>query len=148
MTAEEFRWGLRWIFGLPLRAHPYACPNCGQQGDVLGVHAVTCSRSGEKVRAHNRLRNVVGRMANQLGVHVSYEQKLPRHPELRPADVLLESWQPLPLAIDFAIITPTAPIVPQPDHRHASHPRQSHGYYSGLQSYQVRRQMRGEPLEL
>ena len=46
-------------------------------------------------------------MATHAGVKVTYERSLPHHCDLRPADVLFDSWQPLPLAVDFAIVTPT-----------------------------------------
>ena len=46
-------------------------------------------------------------MATHVGVKVTYERSLPHHCDLRPADVLFDSWQPLPLAVDFAIVTPT-----------------------------------------
>ena len=114
MSPEEYRWGLQWILGLPLRNAPYTCPACGSQGDILGIHAVTCARSGEKVRAHNRLRNVIGQMATHVGVKVTYERSLPHHCDLRPADVLFDSWQPLPLAVDFAIVTPNELILQLP----------------------------------
>ena len=104
----EFRAALRWVLGIPFRSVAYPCPDCGVLADPLGVHAVTCLRSGYITRGHNQLRNCVAELFGTAGLPVDVEQNLPGSLD-RPADVLFTSWRGRPTAIDFTIITPTRP---------------------------------------
>ena len=111
-TPAEFRCGLRWILGMPLRASNYLCPYCGRQADGLGVHAVTCGATGDITRAHNALRDTVAHILTQAGYTVLKEQCIPGHPELRPADLLVLGYGPRPLALDFTVVTPVRASAP------------------------------------
>ena len=106
MSPVEFRAALRWILGLPFRSSSYTCPDCGRHADPLGLHAVTCSRSGMVTRGHTTLRDTVQEILRKAGLTVDAEQSIPGHSE-RPADLLVSSWHGRPLAVDFTIITPT-----------------------------------------
>jgi hypothetical protein len=108
LSSAEFRAGLRFALGLPFRAAAYRCPDCGSEADALGVHAVCCQRSGQITRAHTALRDVVAKLFQESGFSVTTEAPVPDRPE-RPADLLVHCWNGKPLAIDFTIVTPTAP---------------------------------------
>jgi hypothetical protein len=108
LSAAEFRAGLRFALGIPFRAAEYKCPDCGADADPLGTHAVCCQRSGHITRAHTALRDVVTKLFQEAGYTVTVEAPVPGCPE-RPADLLVHSWNGRPLAVDFTIVTPTAP---------------------------------------
>ena len=57
MTVLEVRCGLRLILGIPQFPSPYLCPDCGLEGDEMGIHAMTCRRSGDISRGHTLLRD-------------------------------------------------------------------------------------------
>ena len=105
----EFRCGLLWILGLPFRPADYKCPTCGAHADMQGIHAVSCVRSGDITRGHNRLRDLLFFLLEDAGKNCTVEVSLPQAPELRPADVLVASWKGRPLAIDVTVVTPTCP---------------------------------------
>ena len=107
LSSAEFRAGLRFALGLPFRAAPYKCPDCGADADTAGVHAVCCQRSGHITRAHTALRDTVANLFQEAGYTVTLEAAVPGSLE-RPADLLVHCWNGRPLAIDFTIVTPTA----------------------------------------
>ena len=51
---------------------------------------------------------MVARLFQEAGYSVTVEAPVPGRPE-RPADLLVHAWNGRPLAIDFTIVTPTAP---------------------------------------
>ena len=113
LTPPEFRSGLRWILGLPVQTRTSNCAVCGREADTTGVHYVTCQKSGERSRGHTRLRNVVANALRAVAWNVETEKPLPPQvplptstERLVPADVFIPGWDPLPLAIDFTIVTP------------------------------------------
>ena len=106
MHAPEFRFGLRWILGIPFRNSPYICPDCGREADPLGIHATTCQRSGAITRGHNTLRDCLARLFSEAGISVEMEQSPADMPDRRPADILLLNWKGKRLAIDCTLITP------------------------------------------
>ena len=104
LPSLEFRCALRWILGIPQFNSNYICPGC--RVSAVGVHAVTCTRSGDITRGHTVLRDTVLQIMRNAGFSAEPEQQLPDHPERRPADVLVTGWKGRTLAVDFTIVTP------------------------------------------
>ena len=107
MTALEVRCGLRLTLGIPQFPSPYLCPDCGLEGDEMGIHAMTCRRSGDISRGHTLLRDTALQLFRQAGYAAEAEQGVPGHPGRRPADILVSGWRGRNLAIDFTIVAPT-----------------------------------------
>ena len=79
------------------------CHDCGVSADSVGVHAVTCTRSGDITV----LRDTVRQILRKAGFSAQPEQQLPDHPERRPADVLVNGWKGRTLTmVNFTIVTP------------------------------------------
>ena len=89
------------------------CPLCEQTMDPLGDHPLCCNKSGDRITRHNRLRNLVFKLADtgllapeleKLGI-LGVTDKTRR----RPGDVSIKSWSfRRGLAIDVAVIHPLA----------------------------------------
>src|SRR5207253_11228876 len=81
--------------------------------DPLGDHPLCCNKSGDRITRHNRLRNLVFKLADtgllapeleKLGI-LGVTDKTRR----RPGDVSIKSWSfRRGLAIDVAVIHPLA----------------------------------------
>ena len=106
MKDNETRFALKWILGIPFAGKEYKCPNCGKAADALGVHQVACGRTGEISKGHTRLRNTLFDLLSQVKYSLSLEKHLPNS-TLRPGDVFIANYDPLPLAVDCTIVTPT-----------------------------------------
>ena len=102
LTALEVRCGLRFLSA-------YQCPDCGLEGDEMGIHAITCRRSGDISRGHTLLRDTALQLCRQAGYEAEAEQGVLGHPGSRPANILVGGWRGRNSAIDFTIITPTRP---------------------------------------
>ena len=78
--------------------------------DAMGDHPLCCKKSGDRITRHNRLRNLVFKLADlapdleKLGI-LGVTDKTRR----RPGDVSIKSWSfRRGLAIDVAVICPLA----------------------------------------
>ena len=100
LSAAVFRAGLCFALGLPFRAAPYRCPNCGTNADPAGTHAVCCQPSGHKTRAHTALRQVVARLFQEDGFIITAEAPVAGMAE-RPADLVMHNWNSRPPGNDF-----------------------------------------------
>jgi hypothetical protein len=81
--------------------------------DIFGDHALCCKKSGDRITRHNRLRNLVFKLAD-TGLLSPEMEKLGLLGETdrsrrRPGDVSIKSWSlHRGLAIDVAVICPLA----------------------------------------
>ena len=110
MTPSQIPYGLRWILGIPFRSREYGCPDCGLPADPLGIHAVTCQRSGEISRSHHKACHCLGGLYDMAGGLVDYEytSRLPNYSSTsssRPADVAV-AWRGTRWAFDITVVTP------------------------------------------
>ena len=112
IKAEDYRLGLRWSLGLPLLSQEQEgakCPACGTKVDVFGDHLLCCRRNNFYGR-HFAVQESFASMA-QAGdqpfrreVMLNKANNHPDGPALRPADMLLRSWQGgKDTAVDFTI---------------------------------------------
>ena len=115
IKAEDYRLGLRWVLGLPLLGQDKEgakCPACGACVDVFGDHLLCCRRNNFYGR-HFAVQESFISMA-QAGdqpfmreVQLARANAVPNGPSLRPADLLLKTWQGgKDLAVDITISHP------------------------------------------
>ena len=76
---------LRLSIGLPFLSAAYKCPAYGADADAAGIHSACCQRSGQIIRTHTALRDVVVKLLQESGYAVMLEVAVPGSPE-RPAD--------------------------------------------------------------
>lgn len=100
------------LLGLPVMKST-SCPQCEHNMDSLGDHAICCRKTGDTITRHNRLRNLVCKLA-ELGLLNPELEKagILGHTEKslrRPGDVTIPLWNHgRGLAIDVAVICPLA----------------------------------------
>ena len=98
LSPEQYRLGLRWWLGLPLVPEdetPLSCPGCGAEADRFGDH-VLCCRENNYHRRHDAVVEALNNALIISGQGVQKEVRVPgteEDPNLRPADLLLSSWQ-------------------------------------------------------
>ena len=123
------------LLGLSVYPKAISCPLCKQTMDVMGDHALCCKKTGDTVTRHNRLRNLIYKLAEvgllnpvleKAGILGHTEQS-----KRRPADVAIPLWcSGRSLAIDVAVICPLAVshmAQEQPCESYAS--QRKHNYY-------------------
>jgi hypothetical protein len=113
LPPRTFRISVARLLGQPVSS-PVPCPLCEQIIDPLGDHSLCCKKSGDRITRHNRLRNLVFKLADtgllapemeKLGI-LGVTDKTRR----RPGDVSVKNWSlRRGLAIDVAVICPVAP---------------------------------------
>ena len=104
LTAQEYRFALRWVLGVPVRPASYTCPTCGATADNQGRHAVACTLSGAASKGHTVVKRVLGDLFRLAGYEVDMEQGPKETDERpRPADILVKGFRPKPLAVDTTI---------------------------------------------
>src|ERR1700756_5884495 len=59
-----FRTAVARLLGQPVFSEPVPCPLCEQIMDLNGDHALCCKKSGDRITRHNRLRNLVFKLAD------------------------------------------------------------------------------------
>ena len=84
------------------------CPMCTQTVDMLGDHAACCTRNGERIVRHNRVRNLVANICREGLLSPVVEMKnLLTSTARRPGDIVLPNWSNgRPLAVDVAVTSP------------------------------------------
>ena len=113
MEPKVFRTSVRRLLGLPVFPSPVSCPLCMQTMDVYGDHAVCCSGAGDLIVRHNRVRNIIYKLAEH-GLMAPEMEKVgilgpTDESKRRPGDVSIRTWGPSRgLAIDVAVICPFA----------------------------------------
>ena len=123
------------LLGLSVYPKAISCPLCKQTMDVMGDHALCCKKTGDTVTRHNRLRNLIYKLAEagllnpvleKAGILGHTEQS-----KRRPADVAIPLWSSgRSLAIDVAVVCPLAVShmsQEQPCESYAS--QRKHNYY-------------------
>ena len=94
----RFRSGVQLSFG----SSP-TCLGCGAPMDSFGDHSLSCASTG-MYRRHNRVRDTLFTLSKQAGWRPLLEP--PTSQSLRPADVLLQSSDAKPVAVDVTIVHP------------------------------------------
>ena len=59
-----YRTAVARLLGQPVFSSPAPCPLCEQTMDPLGDHPLCCNKSGDRITRHNRLRNLVFKLAD------------------------------------------------------------------------------------
>ena len=113
LPSNIFRTAVSRLLGLPVYAKPFPCPLCKQIMDTLGDHALCCKKTQDTITRHNRLRNLVFKLAELGGLSPDMEkQGILGHTDeskRRPGDVSIPVWRlNRSLAIDVAVICPVA----------------------------------------
>jgi hypothetical protein len=101
----DYRLGLKWWLGLPLADTPSTCAGCQATADVHGDHDLCCIRNNFANR-HNAVQDALFNLLSTNGQSVQREVPVPNQPDssLRPADLLLATWQDgKPTAVDITI---------------------------------------------
>jgi hypothetical protein len=98
LASRPFRLLLRYRLGLPLASSPMPCPMCADGVatlDIYGDHAASCQGVVGRSYRHNRLRDALHKHALAAGFSAEKEPHhlIENHPDLRPADVLINDWQ-------------------------------------------------------
>src|SRR5579872_6703339 len=65
MRPRNFQVAVAMRLGLPVLEEEKRCSLCMQIMDVFGDHAACCSVSSDRIHRHNRVRNLLGRIAQE-----------------------------------------------------------------------------------
>jgi hypothetical protein len=130
-----FRTAVARLLGQPVFSEPVPCPLCKQIMDLNGDHALCCKKSGDRITRHNRLRNLVFKLADtgllrpemeKLGILGPTDKS-----RRRPGDVSIKDWSVRRgLAIDVAVICPLAA-----SHLHSTEPCESYAQHQKIDRY-------------
>jgi len=129
LPPKIYRTAVARLLGQPVYSTSAPCPFCKQTMDIYGDHSVCCSKTGDLITRHNRLRNLVFKLAD-IGLLSPEMEKLGLLGETdrsrrRPGDVSIKNWTlRRGLAIDVAVICPVAPShlnTPEPCESYALH---------------------------
>ena len=108
IPSEDYTLPLEGWLGLPLFHGPEeerTCPGCGRPCDLFGHHLLYCARNNFW-RRHNAVQEAIANVLQASGQGFTTEVKIPDCPdgELRPADILLSSFQDgCPTALDLTV---------------------------------------------
>src|SRR5438067_126466 len=71
-----------------------SCPCCTHTLDIFGVHALCCTTSGDLIARHNRIRDLVDKIAREghLGPVLEKKGILGETSGRRPGDVTIPLW--------------------------------------------------------
>lgn len=90
LNDAEFRTAIMQRLGIHVFHDSPNCPNCDKKLDQYGYHALTCKRSGEKVRRHNSVRDNIFNQARNSHLNPVLEKaNLIIDSNERPADVCI-----------------------------------------------------------
>jgi hypothetical protein len=110
LNDAEFRVAILQRLGIPLFPISSDCPNCDKSLDPFGYHALTCKRSGEKVRRHNSIRDIIHNQARNSQLNPLIEKPhLIIGSKERPADIFIPDASNEDYWIDVAITDPRQP---------------------------------------
>jgi hypothetical protein len=108
ISSEEYSLALKWWLGVSLLSpddDARICPGCGRLSDQFGDHLLCCIRNNFSKR-HNAVQDALCDLLTASGQGHAREMKIPNaaDQELRPADILLNSFQDgRPTALDITI---------------------------------------------
>ena len=106
---RAFRVACRLRLGIPVWHEGASCPCCTHTLDIFGVHALCCTTSGDLIARHNRIRDLVDKIAREghLGPVLEKKGILGETSGRRPGDVTIPLWcEGKGLAIDVAVTCP------------------------------------------
>ena len=107
MSPAVFRVAVLYRLGMSVARPDVVCPFCMQSFDECGDHAACCKMNGDLVVRHNRLRNLLSRIADEGQLSPVLEKKGILRDEFsgrRPGDVTIANWKDSKgLAIDVAV---------------------------------------------
>jgi len=133
MRPRNFQVAVSMRLGLPVLLEEKSCSLCMQIIDVYGDHAACCSVSSDRIHRHNRVRNLVDRIAQEGMLSPIMEKKhiLGDVDGRRPGDVSLPLWRANKgLAIDVAVTCPLASsYLNDPKHCETYAEFKKHAYY-------------------
>jgi len=111
MRPRNFQVAVAMRLGLPVLEEEKSCSLCKQTIDVFGDHAACCSVSADRIHRHNRVRNLLDRIAQEgmLSPIMEKTRLLGNVYGRRPGDVTIPVWRANKgLAIDVAVTSPLA----------------------------------------
>jgi hypothetical protein len=135
LPPRNFRTAVARLLGQPVFSNSAPCPLCEQTMDILGDHPLCCKKSGDRITRHDRLRNLVFKLAD-TGLLAPELEKLGILGETdrsrrRPGDVSIKNWSlRRGLAIDVAVICPLAA-----SHLSKSEPCESYAQHQKIDRY-------------
>ena len=106
-SSAEWQLLLRFRCGAPCFVAPARCSGCSSAMDQMGDHALSCASNG-LYRRHNHLRAALFDLSKACGWGPELEVALPNS-TCRPADILLRSGGPRPVAVDITVSHPLRP---------------------------------------
>jgi hypothetical protein len=111
MQSRNFQAAVFVRLGVPVLGEEVKCSKCTQNIDVLGDHAACCTKNGDLITRHNRVRNLLNRICIEGGLAPVMEKKGilgdSDKPGRRPGDVSMPLWSKgRGLAIDVAVTCP------------------------------------------
>jgi hypothetical protein len=111
MRPRNFQVAVAMRLGLPVLDEEKSCSLCKQIIDVFGDHAACCAVSSDRIHRHNRVRNLLDRIAQEglLSPVMEKNRLLGDVYGRRPGDVTIPVWRSNKgLAIDVAVTCPLA----------------------------------------
>jgi hypothetical protein len=111
MRPRNFRVAVAMRLGLAVLDEEKSCSLCMQTIDVFGDHAACCAMSSDRIHRHNRVRNLLDKIAQEGMLSPVMEKKgiLGDVDHRRPGDVTIPIWRANKgLAIDVAVTSPLA----------------------------------------
>ena len=108
IPSEVYPLGLKWWLGVPIvcaDSDGVECPGCLKPVDLYGDHLLCCPRNNFNLR-HAAVQEALANVFTASGQGFTREVTLPGQvdAELRPADLLLSSWQSgKPMAVDITV---------------------------------------------
>jgi len=135
LPPKIFRTAVARLLGQPVFSHSAPCPLCKQIMDLNGDHPLCCKKSGDRITRHNRLRNLVFKLADIGGLRPEMEKLgilgVTDKTRRRPGDVSVKDWSfRRGLAIDVAVICPLAA-----SHLHSLEPCESYAKHQKIDRY-------------
>jgi len=111
MSPAVFRTAVRYRLGVPVARAGVNCSFCMQPFDLRGDHAACCKKNADIIVRHNRIRNLISRMAEEGLLSPVLEKRGilgdSKRPGRRPGDVTLPCWRDSKgLAVDVCVTSP------------------------------------------
>jgi hypothetical protein len=113
MRPRNFQIAVCVRLGVPVLTEEINCSMCMQTIDVFGDHAACCTKNGDTIRRHNRVRNLLDKICTEGGLSPIMEKTgilgNSVKPGRRPGDVTIPLWSHgRGLPIDVAVTCPFA----------------------------------------
>ena len=93
LRGPEFVHCVKYRLGMPIYNRQGNCPACQQPSDLLGDHALACSRYSDRIARHNHLRDLLFETAASAALGPVREGRfLLPGTAAKPADILIPRW--------------------------------------------------------